>query len=525
MPKQKNWFWLAALLAAALFDFLFWQKGLGVSFPIWIAVLLGTGFLLAWREGQKPSAISLVLAILIFAFSMLPAWRSEPFTRFLGVFLSLTGALLLSATFLTGYWPSYRMVDYFKSVFIALGAGLSRAILLGSKNGGTPPPMEQAPTKQNKKKGWAVVRGLLIALPIVALLALLLSAADPIFADWLARVLNIEKLPQYLFRLFYILVIGAFLVGLYLHAILPDKKEERPDPGSPWMKPFLGWTETAVILGAVNLLFLSFVFIQFRYLFGGAVNISETGFTYAEYARKGFGELVAVAVISMAIYLLLNTISRKESKGERTGFTILAVLLMANVLVMLVSSMQRLRLYEEAYGFSQLRTYTHVFIFCLAGLIITAILLELINRRGHFAFALLVTTLGFASTLAIMNVNGFIAQRNIDRAIAGKELDIPHLVLLSSDAVPELVERFTDPATPAKVKEDLGYALSCNRALMEDPNEQPWQKFSVSNSLAWNLLQENQAALLKYKVTGNNSHGYHYQKNGEVVSCVQYFMD
>ncbi len=525
MPKHKNWFWLAALVAAALFDFLFWQKGLGISFPIWIAVLLGTGFFLAWREGQKPSAISLVLAILIFAFSILPAWRNEPFTRFLGVFLSLTGALLLSATFLTGYWPSYRMVDYFKNMFIALGAGLSRAILLGSKNGGTPPPLEQAPEKQKGKKGWAVVRGLLIALPIVALLALLLSSADPIFADWLARVLNIEKLPQYLFRLFYIVVIGTFLVGLFLHAILPNKKEDRPDPGSPWMKPFLGWTETAVILGAVNLLFLSFVFIQFRYLFGGDVNISETGFTYAEYARKGFGELVAVAVISLAIYLLLNTVSRRETKREQRGFTILAVLLMANVLVMLVSSLQRLRLYEDAYGFSQLRTYTHVFIFCLAGLILTAILLELINRRGHFAFALLITTLAFASALAIMNVNGFIAERNIERAIDGKELDVPHLVSLSSDAVPMLVERFSDPATPAEVKEDLGYALSCNNALMEDPTSQPWQKFSISNSLAWNLLQEYHTVLAKYKVTGNSPSGFHYQKDGEIVSCVQYFMD
>jgi len=525
MPKHKNWFWLAALASACLFDYLFWQKNLGISYVIWIAVLLGVGYLLAWREGQKPSTASLILALLVLGFAFVPAWRSEPFTRLFSVFMTLAGALLLAATFLNGNWPSYRMADYFKNLFVALGGGLSRAILLGTKDNSAPPPFEEAQKKPAAKKGWAIVRGVLIALPVVALFALLLSAADPIFNDWLVKVLNVQKLPQYLFRLFYIIVIGGFLVGIYLHAVLPNKKEERPDPNQPWMKPFLGWTESGIILGAVNLLFLGFVFIQFRYLFGGAVNISETGYTYSEYARKGFGELVAVAVISMGLYLLLNTISKRESKGDQTGFSILSVLLMGNVLVILASSLQRLMLYEDAYGFSQLRTYTHVFIYCLAGLIFVSVLLELFNQRGHFALALLATILAFGITLAGMNVNGFIAGKNIDRALAGQELDVPHLVSLSSDAVPTIVEKFNDPATPANVKEDLGYTLACRSKLMNDPASEPWQQFNLSTSRAWNLLQENHSALIKYKITGDSPYDWHFVKDGQTISCTQNMLD
>ena len=54
---------------------------------------------------------------------------------------------------------------------------------------------------------------------------------------------------------------------------------------------FLGFTEAAVVLGAVVVLFALFVVIQFQYFFGGQTNIGVQGYTYSEYARRGFGEL------------------------------------------------------------------------------------------------------------------------------------------------------------------------------------------------------------------------------------------
>ena len=488
-------------------------------------VVIGIGYILARRENQKPAAASILISILTLGFAFVPVWRNEPFTRFFSILLTMGGLLLLSATFLSGNWPFYKMVDYFKNLFSAIGGGLSRAILLASKNN-APPPLDQPQKTSGSKKFWAVLRGLLIALPIVAVLALLLTAADPVFGDWLKQVLNLEKIPEYLFRLFYIVMIGGFLVGIYLHAIVPNIKEERPDPNKPWMKPFLGWTETAVILGAVDLLFIAFIFIQMRYLFGGTTNINETGFTYADYARRGFGELVAVAVLSLGLYLVLHTVTKRENKGSQVGFSALTILLMANVLVILASSMQRLVLYEEAYGFSQLRTYTHVFIYFLAGLILVTIFLELFRRRGHFALALLIMTLGFGATMAVMNINGFIANKNVERAIAGEELDVSYLVSLSSDAVPLMFEKFNDAATPKAVKEDLGYTLACTKVMMKDPVALSWQGFNLSTTIAWNLLQDNKSLLAPYKIQDSNDLGWFYLKNGEKITCGNYdFMD
>lgn len=499
MPKHQKWFWLAAFIAALLFDFLFWNKPMGVSFFIWTAVLLGAGYLLAWNEGKRPSLRSILVTLLTAGFATVLAWRSEPFTRALSILLSFGGMILLTASFLNGYWPWYRLRDYFVEFAKVIGSGFAGAIVLRTHSQTSPAGDESKQSGFWKRRGFPILRGILIAIPILAVLGLLLSSADPVFGDWLKRILNLERLPEYLFRLFYILVIGGFLVGIYLHALYPSGDQQKPEPNKPWLKPFLGWTETGIILGAVDLLFIAFMIIQVRYLFGGTANITETGYTYSEYARRGFGELVAVAVLSLGLYLGLNTISRRESKISRTGFTVLSVLLMANVLAILASSLQRLMLYEGAYGFSQLRTYTHIFIFWLAGLILVTIVLELARRRGHFALALLITVVGFGATLALINVDGFIAARNIDRALKGEELDEVYLNDLTVDAVPILIDRYQDPMLPASIKDKLGMTLACREIASKDPADSEWQSFRIGQARAKRLLQENSASWSQYK--------------------------
>ena len=57
------------------------------------------------------------------------------------------------------------------------------------------------------------------------------------------------------------------------------------------------FTTTATVLAALDLLFLLFVALQARWLFGGAGVIeATTGLTVSEYARRGFFELVTAAV-------------------------------------------------------------------------------------------------------------------------------------------------------------------------------------------------------------------------------------
>ena len=65
-----------------------------------------------------------------------------------------------------------------------------------------------------------------------------------------------------------------------------------------------GLTEVAVALGVLDLLFLTFVAVQFRHLFG------DTDLSHAEYAREGFFQLVAVASLSLPILLFADHAAR-----------------------------------------------------------------------------------------------------------------------------------------------------------------------------------------------------------------------
>lgn len=522
MNKRKLWFGLSALAAAWLFDFLVFGKVGGISFAIWTFVLLGVGYLLAWYEGKKPSRWSILLTVLVVGFAMISAWRSEPFTRFTSILLTLAGFILLISTFLNGYWIVYRMIDYVtefsKTVWGALSGGFRLLFLPNSES--NPPTVSGQKTARHHIG--SILLGLLIALPIVLVLGLMLASADPVFGDMLKKFFNIEKLPEYIFRFFYI-VIGAFvLVGLFLHAILPERPAERPDPQQTWMKPFLGWTEGSIVLGAVNLLFIVFVVIQVRYLFGGAANITETGYTYADYARRGFGELVGVAVISLLLYLVLNTLTKREMKGHQVGFSVLSVLLMANVLVILASSLQRLFLYEGAYGFSELRTYTHVFIFWLAGLILAAIVLEVLRKRGHFALALLIMMVGFTASLGLMNVDGFVTHQNVQRAQSSGDVDVEYLSTLSSDAVPALVSEYLKPNQPEVVHQALGAELACRVATGEDPATLPWQSFRFGRTQAYKLLLKNQSAWSEFTAVKDVTNGWQVITAGGIHSCTSY---
>ncbi len=169
------------------------------------------------------------------------------------------------------------------------------------------------------KKAAPYLRGILLALPVVAVLAALLSEADPIFSQWLGdliELLRLEKLPEYIVRLVLIGLWTFLLAGLILFSLNKSREEKLVGLDQPWPPRFLGFTETSIIMGAVNLLFFAFVSIQFRYFFGGEKNISLDGYTYSEYARRGFGELLAVAFFTLFIIMVLSSITiRKREEG------------------------------------------------------------------------------------------------------------------------------------------------------------------------------------------------------------------
>src|SRR5205085_3576642 len=116
----------------------------------------------------------------------------------------------------------------------------------------------------------------------------------------------------------------------------------------------IGIVEVGIVLALLDLLFLAFVAVQFRYLFGGRALVeSRTHLTYAAYARHGFFELVVVAALVLPLLLLADWALRRERRRDHAVFTALAATLVLLLFAVVASALERLRLYEQAYGLTE----------------------------------------------------------------------------------------------------------------------------------------------------------------------------
>jgi len=402
----------------------------------------------------------------------------------------------MASTYLSGRWLWYSLSDYaVKSVKLA-GSMIARPLIFLNESKKTAPAEAAAGTRPGWKRFWAIFRGVLIAIPIVVIFAALLSSADLVFAQRvqdLVKLFRLENLPEYIFRCIYILIGAYALVGTILHAAQKSQDEKLVGMDKPVVPSFLGFTEAAVVLGAVVALFTIFVVIQFQYFFGGQTNIGVQGYTYSEYARRGFGELVAVAFFSLLLFLGLSAVAKRQNQTQRRVFSGLGIGMVALVGVMLYSAFQRLVLYEAAYGFSRLRAYTHVFMIWLGVLLLVVVVLDILRRERAFALAALLVSIGFAATLALMNVDGFIVRQNVARAAAGQDLDVATLASLSSDSVPALVESLLDGKLTPGTRDAVGSALRCrlNAELTGNPDTN-WRGFTLSRGWADQAMGQTQ---------------------------------
>lgn len=511
--KYRNLFWVLALAAAFSFDQLFWKQPGGINFFIFVIIALLGGQIPLWLEKVSIPWTTYILLAPILYFAGMTAFRTEPFTNATNALITLGCVTLFALTFLKGTWIQFNLKDYLFSTLkfgVMLFAG---AILFFSKTkpkssdpmeeipGETSDNIEPSPAASKKPNKFApYLRGILLAIPVVIIFASLLASADPVFNAHLQSIrdlFKIENLGETLFRLTYIIIIAYILLSGYYYGLVESGKLETGPVEKPMIKPFLGMIESGIILGAVNLLFLSFVILQFTYLFGGTDNITAEGFTYSEYAVRGFFELVAVAVISLALFYTLSQETTREGKTQTWLFSGLGLLLMAQVGVMLVSAHTRLSLYEAVYSFTRLRTITHIFIFWLGILLLVAAVLELTRRMYRLPLAVILFIFGFGVTVNAVNLDRFIVEQNLTQALnddgqsdyAG--LDTRYLYSLSYDAIPPLVEAFKDPALPNVLKEELGGLLACQYA--DDPTYQttessPWFTWQASRAEAVKLL-------------------------------------
>ena len=398
----------------------------------WLAIGVVFAAGLAWRDAPELKLLALACATLSFA---LAAHRlTASWVRRAGV-LRYAGALALGALHA---WTAaaLALVDAKRSV--------PRA------EGGRAAPWRRAAS---------VARGLAIAAPLVVVFGALFMSADAVFAGLVLDAVRIDVglLASHLL----LFSVSAWLATGYLRGFLTGT--DLPPLRALWRdgalaflprRPTLGITEVATALAALDLLFLAFVAVQFRYLFGGDALVQVTpDLTYAEYARRGFFELVFAVVLVVPVLLAADWLLARRVRRESLVFGGLAGGQIALVLAVTASAFQRLRLYHASYGLTEPRLYAIVLLTWIGAMLLWLAATVLRGRRDRFAFGALATGLAVVALLFAVPPDAIIARTNVSRLASGDaavRFDVVHATSLSADALPVLIEAL--PSLPPEAQ-------------------------------------------------------------------------
>lgn len=404
---------------------------------VWISCVAVAALLLhRLRGGSLSGEAKACLGVgVLFAAGLV--WRGSPALRL----MALAGAAVwfaLPALRAGAAWiRNGGLVGYVGSLAAAAGhAAFGAPLTLAAVDwqGLSRLPAEQARWRHVA----AVARGSVIALPLIILFGGLFISADAVFASLVTDIVRVD-----LDTLASHIVLTGFLAWVsvgYLRGSLTGA----PLPVSGEPRPLLTVTELGTAVGLLGLLFLAFVIVQFRYLFGGTDLVHVTpGLTYAEYARRGFFELVAVVALMLPLLLAADSVIRRNHARDEIVFRVLAGAQIVLVFAVLASALQRMRLYQAVYGLTEQRFYVTAMLLMMGAVLLWFTATVLQGRRGSFAFGTLIIAAATAAVLHAVNPDAIIARVNLARAAAedpGLQLDVAYATSLSADAVPVLID-------------------------------------------------------------------------------------
>jgi hypothetical protein len=433
MTTDRIGLWVLCLagILGLLGDALLRETPWGLNFGVWILAIAASTRAIPWPSRNRKTITWLAAPI---ALAMLLAWRDSPFLNvwnFLAVMAAFTLLQLrvcrrglLSLTTIFGYIRS--------SLEVALNVIIGALVLVLGDVSWLEPGSEK-----HTGRFRPMLVGVLLAVPLILVFGGLLAAADPVFESLVHTVFDwdFNTLMSHLLLASFL----AWLVAGYLRSIVYHEKPltaSLPEPRSP----SLGMVEIGIPLGALIALFAIFVTIQVHYLFGGESHIHSTlGLGYADYARRGFFELVTVTALIVPVLLISEWMLDRGVSKNRRSFAALAIALLILVFIVMASALERMRLYVDAYGLTQDRFYATAFMLWITAVLGWLVSTVLHGQRRRFSFGAIVSGFLLLVGLNVINPDAIIARTNISRPQTVRPVDLHHLSTLSVDAVPTIL--------------------------------------------------------------------------------------
>jgi hypothetical protein len=473
----------AAIVLALVHQYLFYGHALGVSLPIFVILFYTYMYVYNRNRNRTGSWIGHFLFFVIVLLSLTYVLFNNPVLYVLNA-LAVPALISVHMVMLLGEkkhgWSDPGLI----------GQALSHLFYQNLRHFATPFRMFKTAALRNvederKRVLGKVLIGLLIALPLLFIIISLLASADGVFEEllsgiptWIGTLSFGSGLMRLIWTCFFTFCLFGYLWG-FVHPASRDLERdiqswsglsELSEEGQPQAKePANGHTTghaghpsmaldksmppysgepipikfdpviTATVLVVMNLVYLVFVVLQFRYLFGAWEGTLPEGTSYAEYARRGFGELVMVTGINFVLMLSVLKWTEPGSRILQKVNNGLLYVLVACSGVMLYSGYTRLVMYEEAYGYTYTRYLVHAFMIFL-GLLLLIAAVRIRVRQLPLAKYYIVTSLVAYVVVNYVGIDVRIAQNNIERYRTTTAIDKEYLSGLSADAIPLLID-------------------------------------------------------------------------------------
>ena len=295
---------------------------------------------------------------------------------------------------------------------------------------------------KNRKNLIGVVIGIGIAIPLLAIIIWLLFSADIVFASVLKNIFHLNV--KTLFGVLCTFIFGFFSAYCGIRYIAKHEiKEEVKD-----YKRFAA-VVAITVLTLIAVVYLLFSGIQIIYLFMGNMTLPD-GYTYAQYAREGFFQLLAVSVIN--VIMVLFVLSFFEEHGALKA---LLTLISASSYIMIASAFLRMMMYIQAYHLTRKRVLV-LWALITIGLLLAGIVISIFKKTFPlFNYGMIVLCICYL-ILSFMRMDAIIASYNLSKNVTDD------MAGLSTDAAPYIDLEESDQwviAYVANIQDDMDESL------------------------------------------------------------------
>lgn len=483
----------SSLIISVIHSILFYEANLGVSVVLFAIVVIFAFIGILEKQKKVKNKKAFIISIPIILLSSTYFIYSNIIFYIINIIviillfalmliIALTDQVNLNTIISKIFFMIFGPIEYLGKATKEIGKQLLKTESKGSEED----------SKIEKVKRKKVIKQILIggaiAIPILIIVLSLLMSADILLKEGFEKVsyfilskISISSIISLICRIILIIALSIYLIAFILNLIKKDSlfNEQEIQETSNYKINLEGITINTVIT-LLNILYLIFTLTQSIYL---TQQIAEVGnLNYAEYARTGFFQLMIVSVINFAIIFVTNLNKSKVSRANQIYTKIMNIVLALFTIIILVISMLRMSLYEQAYGYTFLRLMVY-FVQITELILIIPTIAYIINKKIRIIKSYAIIVVCAYVAINFVNIDKIIAKRNIDRYLQAEDIskvEIDYYYLqnnLSIDALPEMTRLLN--VDDERIKTSIKNYLNRIKEQLES-KESKWQEYNIS---------------------------------------------